>query len=84
MHIQSEPNQRVGGPGKFLLEGPYDEYHDVIVFTSYVFADSQGSRLFFPVVENVLTQINIQLAARREFMIYILECIFTKKKYFIC
>ena len=39
---------------------------------------------FFPVVENVLTQINIQLAARREFMIYIPECIFTKKKYFIC
>jgi len=49
---------------------------------SYVFADSHGSRLFFPVVENVLTQTHIQLAARREFMIRILECIFSKKKYF--
>ena len=34
---------------------------------------------FFPVVENVLTQMHIQLAARREFVIWILECIFTKK-----
>ena len=37
---------------------------------------------FFPVVENVLTQIHIQLAPRREFMIRILGWIFTKKKYF--
>jgi len=36
---------------------------------SYVFADSQGSRLFFPVVENVLTQMHIQLTVRTEFMI---------------
>jgi len=36
---------------------------------SYVFADSQGSCLFFPVVENVLTQMHIQLAARREVII---------------
>ena len=57
-----------GGQGQFLLEGSYDVIHDVIVCQSYVFADSQGSRLFFPGVENVLTQIHIQSAARREFM----------------
>jgi len=57
------------GPGQYLLVGPYDVIHDVIVCKSYVFVDSQGSRLFFPVVENVLTQMNIQIAARREFMI---------------
>jgi len=28
-----------GGPGQFLLEGPYDVIHDVIVWKSYVFAD---------------------------------------------
>ena len=38
-------------------------------FVKVVFADSRGPRLFFPVVENVLTQMHIQLAARREFMI---------------
>ena len=65
-----EPDKRVGGPGQFFLEGPYDVSHDVIVWKSCVFAYSQGSRLFFPVVENVLTrQMHIQLAARREFMI---------------
>jgi len=51
----AEPDERVGGPGKFLLEGPNDVIHDVNVCKSYVFADSQGSRLFFPVVENVVT-----------------------------
>ena len=39
--------------------------------------------MFFPVVENVLTQIHIQLAPRREFVIRILGCIFAKKKDFI-
>jgi len=48
------------GPGQFLLEGPYDVIHDVIVCKSYVFADSQGSSLFFLAVENVLTQIHMQ------------------------
>jgi len=38
-------------------------------FVKVVLADLQGSRLFFLVVENVLTQMHIQLAARREFMI---------------
>ena len=38
--------------------------------------------MFFTVVENVLTQIHIQLAPRREFVIWILGCIFTKKKCF--
>jgi len=27
------------GPGQFLLEGPYDVIHDVIVCKSFVFAD---------------------------------------------
>jgi len=35
-----------------------------MVCKSYVFADSQGSRLFFPVVENVFTQMHMQLAGR--------------------
>jgi len=59
----------LGGPGQFLVEGPYDVIHDVIVCKSYVFTDSQGSRLFFLLVENVLTQMHKQSAARREFMI---------------
>jgi len=29
----------------------------------------QGSRLLFPIVENVLTQLYLQVAASREFMI---------------
>jgi len=60
------PQSRIKGrraPGNF-----YWRVHDVIVFKSYVFADSQGIRLFFPVFDNVLIQIT-QLAARREFMI---------------
>ena len=68
---------------QFLMEVSCDVIHDVIVCKSYVFADEQGFRLLFPVVENVLTQINIQLAPRREFVIWILACIFTKKKCFI-
>jgi len=43
--------------------------HDVIVYKSNAFAVSQGSRLFFSVAENALTQMHIQLAVRREFMI---------------
>jgi len=43
------------------MEGPYDVIHDIILCKSYIFADSQGSRLFFPKVENVLTQMHIQL-----------------------
>jgi len=30
-----------------MVEGPYDVIHDVIVCKSYVFVDSQGTRLFF-------------------------------------
>jgi len=51
-----------------LLEGPYDVIHDVWVCKSYVFADSQGTRLFLTVVEYVLTEMHVQLAARRAFM----------------
>ena len=58
-----------GGPGQFLLEGPYDVIRDVIVYNRYVFAYLQGSRLLFPIVENVLTQLYLQVAASREFMI---------------
>ena len=56
-----------GGPGQFLLEGPYDVIRDVIVYKRYVFAYLQGSRLLFPIVENVLTQLYLQVAASREF-----------------
>jgi len=45
--LDPEPDYRVGGPGANLLEGPYDVIHDVIICQSYVFADSQGSHLFF-------------------------------------
>jgi len=55
------------GPGAIFTGGPYDVIHDVIVCKSYVFADSQGFRLFFPVVENVPTQMHIQLAARSKY-----------------
>jgi len=61
--IQSRINGQEGS-GQFLMEGPYDVIHDVIACKSYIFPDSQGSRLFFPVVENVLTQMHTQLAAR--------------------
>ena len=52
------------GPGAIFSGGPCDVIHDVIVCKSYVFAYSQSSRLFFPVVENVLTQMHIQLTGR--------------------
>jgi len=45
----------------------------VIVCKNYVFADSQRSRLLFVVVENVLTQLHIQFAARRYFLIQELD-----------
>jgi len=49
IEVESEPDWRVGGSGKFLLEDPYDVIHDVIVCRSYVFSDTQGSRSFFSV-----------------------------------
>jgi len=49
------------------MEGQYYVIHDVIVCKSYVFADSQGFRLFFPVVENVVTQMHMQLAGRSKY-----------------
>jgi len=55
----------VGGPWQFSLSGPYDVFPYMIVCKKYVFADSQRSRLFFVVVENVLTQLQIHLAATR-------------------
>jgi len=39
------------------------------LFVKAIFADLLSSCLFFPVVENVLTQMHIQLAATRYFMI---------------
>jgi len=47
-HCSQSRIKGYGDPGQFLLEGPYDVIHDVNVCKSYVFADSQGSRLFFP------------------------------------
>ena len=55
----------VGGPWQFSLSDPYDEFPDAIVCKNFVFADSQRSPLLFVVVENVLTQLHIHLAARR-------------------
>jgi len=51
-------------------------------FVKVVFSLISKVPVFFPVVENVLTQIHIQLAPRREFVIWILGCIFTKNRYF--
>ena len=59
-----------GGPGQFSLQGPYDVSHDVIFCKNYVCADLQRSPLLFPVVENVLAQLYIQLAARRELKLW--------------
>ena len=71
---------RLGGPGQFLLEGPYDVIHDVIVCKSYIFADSQGSRLFFPLVENVLTQMHIHSPLREENLWYEYWSVFLLRK----
>jgi len=43
--------------GNFYWRVPRTLIHDITVCKSYVFADSQGIRLFFPVVEYVLIQI---------------------------
>ena len=71
--VRAEPNWMVEGPWQFSLSGPHDEFPDVIVCKNYVFADSQRSRLLFVVVENVLTQLHIQFAARRYFLIQELD-----------
>jgi len=49
---------RYGGLEQFLLEGPYDVFHDIIVCKTYIFADSQRSRLLFPVVDLRVCRIN--------------------------
>ena len=53
-----------GARGNVYWRAPCDLFHDVIICKNYVFADSLRSRLLFPVVENVLTQLHMQLAAR--------------------
>jgi len=58
-------NLKNRGPGAILLEGLYDVIHDVIIYKSNVFADLQGSRLFSPLVENVLTQMHIQVSCEK-------------------
>jgi len=63
-----------------LTVGPYYVIHDVIVCKSYVFADSQGSRLLFLVVENMLNQQHIQSAARRENLWYKDQSVFLLRK----
>jgi len=62
-YLGAEPDLGVGGPGKFLLEGPYDVFHDVIVCEFYVFVDLQRFRLLFPVVDYVLAVLTRLLAA---------------------
>ena len=52
--LTADPDWRVGGPEEMSLEGPYDVFHDVTVCQIYVFADSQRSRLLFPVADYVL------------------------------
>ena len=42
---------------------PYDVFHDVIICKTYVFANSQRSRLLFPVVDHVPVVLNRLLAA---------------------
>ena len=52
------------GPGAIFTGGPQDEFHDVIVRKIDVFADSQCSRLLFPVVDYapaVLTRLLAEL-----------------------
>jgi len=56
--------------GNFHCRAPFDVIHNVIVCKNYFFSNSQRFRLLFSVVENVLTQLRIQLAAiRRNIMI---------------
>jgi len=45
------------------MEGPYNVFHDVIVCKIYIFADSQCSPLFYPVVDYVPTVLTQLLAA---------------------
>jgi len=52
------------GPRQFSLEGRYDIFHDIIICKIYVFADSQRSRLLFPVADYVPAVITRLLAAR--------------------
>jgi len=52
-----------GDPGQFSLQGPYDVFYDVIVCKIYVFADSQRSRLLFPVLDYVPAVLTGFLAA---------------------
>jgi len=53
-HPTSRPGLKAkGGPGHFLLKGPYDVFHDDIVCIIYVFADSQRPPLLFPAVDYV-------------------------------
>jgi len=51
------------GPGESFTRGPYDVFHDVIVCKIYVFADSQRSRLLFPVGDYVPAVLTRLLAA---------------------
>ena len=52
-----------GDQGQFSLAGPHDVFHDVIRCIIYVFADSQRSRLLFPVVDYVPGVLTRLLAA---------------------
>jgi len=55
------------GPGAIFTWGPLWRNSWRHLLQTYVFGDSQGSCLFYPAVENMLTQIHIQLAARSKY-----------------
>jgi len=65
--FQSAGRVELNGRGAVALPllGPYDVFPDEIVCENYVFADSQRSPFLFVIVEDVLTQLHIHLAARR-------------------
>jgi len=62
-HLAQEPDLRVGGPGQFSLEGPYDVFLDIIVCKVDLIADSQRSRLLFPEVNYMPAVLTRLLAA---------------------
>jgi len=57
------------GAWSIFTGAPYDVIRDVINCQNCVFTYLQSSSLLYPVVENVLAQLHLQLAARSEFMI---------------
>jgi len=59
----------VGSPGQHLLEGFMTSFMTSSLVKVLFSLNRKVPVCFFPVVENVLSQIHIQLAARGEFFI---------------